>query len=133
MIALDTNIIVRFLVRDDEDQAQAVYRRFKQAEQERERLFVPLVVVLEVVWVLESAYKQLRPDILDSLSRMRYMPIFNFEQGRVVDQLLLAGRDEAYELSDLLIGLVSEHAGCETVLTFDKRVSRLPAFNLLQL
>jgi len=32
MTALDTNVIVRFLVRDDEEQALCVYKRFKQAE-----------------------------------------------------------------------------------------------------
>ena len=56
MIALDTNVLVRFLVRDDEKQAQIVYARFKQAESAREVLFVSLLVVLETIWVLESAY-----------------------------------------------------------------------------
>ena len=46
MIALDTNVIVRFLVRDDEKQAQVVYARLKQAEQAREILLIPLLVVL---------------------------------------------------------------------------------------
>ena len=55
MMALDTNVIVRFLVRDDEAQSNLVYKRLKKAELERERLFVPLVVMLEALWVLESA------------------------------------------------------------------------------
>ena len=67
MIALDTNVIVRFLVRDDEQQAQAVYARLKQAEAARETLFVPLLVVLETIWVLESVYDKSRQEILDSL------------------------------------------------------------------
>jgi len=46
MIAVDTNIIVRFLVRDDEKQAEAVRKRLKQAEAQREHFKIPLLVVL---------------------------------------------------------------------------------------
>lgn len=48
--------LARFLVRDDEKQAQQVYRLFKQAEEKGEALFVPLLVVLETLWILQSVY-----------------------------------------------------------------------------
>ena len=41
MKALDTNVLVRFLVRDDEQQAMAVYRKFKEAETNKEDFFIP--------------------------------------------------------------------------------------------
>lgn len=66
MKGLDTNILVRFLVRDDEAQAETIYKRFKQAESDKEVLFVPLLVVLETVWVLESVYERSIPDISGS-------------------------------------------------------------------
>jgi predicted nucleic acid-binding protein len=56
MKAIDTNIIVRFLVGDDEQQSQKAYHFFKKAESEKNEFFVPLLVILEVVWVLESVY-----------------------------------------------------------------------------
>jgi predicted nucleic-acid-binding protein len=49
MKALDTNVLIRFLVKDEKKQAEIVYRIFKQAESEKEILFVPLLVVLETV------------------------------------------------------------------------------------
>jgi predicted nucleic-acid-binding protein len=64
MKALDTNVLVRFLVRDDEQQAKAVYRKFKQAEAKKEVFFIPVLVVLETVWVLESVYEITRQEIL---------------------------------------------------------------------
>ena len=57
MKALDTNVIIRFLVRDDKQQAEIVYRLFKRVERKNETLFVPLLVVLETLWVLESVYE----------------------------------------------------------------------------
>jgi predicted nucleic-acid-binding protein len=41
MKALDTNVLVRFLVKDDEQQAKTVYRLFKQAESKAEAFFIP--------------------------------------------------------------------------------------------
>lgn len=57
MKALDTNVIVRFLGRNDEQRAQFVYQLYKKMENDKEVLWVPLLVVLEIVWVLESVYR----------------------------------------------------------------------------
>ncbi len=132
MIALDTNVIIRFLVRDDAKQAKAVYARFKKAEVARERLFIPLLVLLETLWVLESAYEMSRNNILDALEDLRRMPIFDFEADRVLDLLLTSGRKTSSDLSDLLISHSAECSGCDTVLTFDKKASKQPLFQLLK-
>ncbi|WP_411726310.1 hypothetical protein [Methyloglobulus sp.] len=49
MMALDTHVLVRFLVKDDDHQAQSVFRLYKQPEEKQEALFVPLLVVLETI------------------------------------------------------------------------------------
>jgi len=79
MKALDNNVLVRFLVRDDKRQAETIYRIFKKAESDREVFFVPLLVVLETVWVLESVYKIPRQEILYSINELILMPILKFE------------------------------------------------------
>ena len=132
MIALDTNIIVRFLVRDDKKQANAVYRRFKQAEADHATFFVPLVVVLETIWVLESAYDKYRGEILDALADMRSMPILRFEKDEVLQRLLAEGRSGNADLADLLIAHSAHSCGCEAGLTFDKQAARLSFFTILK-
>ncbi len=49
MKAVDTNILIHFLTGDDEQQAKKVYKIFKDAESENKELFVPLLVVLELI------------------------------------------------------------------------------------
>ena len=78
MKALDTNVLVRFLVKDDEQQAKAVYRKFKQTEVNQEVLFISVPVVLETIWVLESVYEATRQEILDSVDDLLLMPILRF-------------------------------------------------------
>lgn len=132
MIALDTNILIRFLVRDDEKQAQIVYARLKQAEAARETFFVPLLVVLETIWVLESAYDKSRQEILDSFDALKSMPILKFEKPQVLQSLLSEGKKSHADLADLLIALASQSCGCTGGLTFDKKASKIPFFQLLK-
>jgi predicted nucleic-acid-binding protein len=132
MIAVDTNVVVRFLVRDDKRQASAVHRRLKQAEADRERLFVPLAVVLETIWVLESAYDCSRTEILEAIHDMRRMPVFEFESDAAVERVLTDGPDSKADLADLLIAHAACAAGCEGGLTFDRGAAKLPFFTLLK-
>jgi predicted nucleic-acid-binding protein len=131
-VAVDTNVLVRFLVRDDEHQAALVFQRLKRAEDQRERLTIPLPVLLETLWVLESAYERSRQEILGALQALRHMPVFDFECESAVEGLIRNGNNVKADLSDVLIAHAAEAAGCETGLTFDKRAARLPFFQLLK-
>ena len=131
MIALDTNVIVRFLVRDDEKQAEAARRRLRQAETNRERLWIPLLVVLETIWVLESAYDRTRTEILDGFRAMRQMPIFEFQEDEAIERMLAEGDKSGADLADILIAESALASGCENGLTFDRGATRLPFFKLL--
>lgn len=69
MIALDTNVLVRYLVRDDEAQA-ATARSLMSSLTADQPGFVCREVILELVWVLERAYGLSREDIADALEQL---------------------------------------------------------------
>jgi len=131
MKALDTNVIVRFLLKDDERQAKIIYRHFKQVEADKEVLFVPLLVVLETIWVLDSVYEISRQEILESLNDLLLMPILHFEAQSAIQGFISSARETRVDLSDLLIAHSSKFSGCECVLTFDKRATKIKLFELL--
>lgn len=131
MKALDTNILVRFLTGDDPEQAQIVLDTFTSAEKEKTKLFVPVAVILETVWVLESAYEIPRDEIIEAISDLLLLPILEFEQHNAIPKLAVTARKVNTDLSDLLIGLVSRECGCDKVLTFDKKASRSEYFELI--
>jgi predicted nucleic-acid-binding protein len=132
MKAIDTNILIRFLTGDDELQARKVYSIFKNAESEKKTLFVPLLVVLESIWVLDSVYEISRTEILESISELLLMPIFKFDQHSAVQQLVHAAQGNKHDLSDLLIAQSAKINGCESVLTFDKEASEFKLFELIK-
>lgn len=130
MKAIDTNILIRFLIGDDELQAKKVYTIFKKAESEKKELFVPLLVILEMVWVLESVYDILRAEILDAINDLLLMPIFKFDQLSALQQFDHSSQGNTYDLSDLIIAHSAKTNGCETVITFDEKVSKFQLFEL---
>lgn len=68
--ALDTNVLVRFLVNDDEKQARITFRLFQQAEATKEKLYVSNLVILELRWVLGFSYEISRTDTLRALDQL---------------------------------------------------------------
>jgi len=132
MKAVDTNILIRFLVRDDRKQADLVYRKLKKTENDKEILFVPLLVVLETIWVLESVYDVSKQEILESIDELLLMPVFKFEAPGVISGVIKSASTSKLELSDLLIAHSAKRSGCEIVITFDKRASKSEFFELLK-
>ena len=131
MKALDTNVLVRFLVKDDERQSEIVYRVFRQAEMDNNTFFVPLLVILETLWVLESVYKLARNDILDSMNEVLLMPILKFEAQATIQRFIILARESKVDLSDILIACAAKLSGCESVLTFDKKASKFDYFEIM--
>ncbi len=131
MRALDTNALVRFLVKDDEIQAQCVYKLFKKSEEQQEMLFVPLLVVLETIWVLQSVYAITDEEILSALSTLLLMPVLLFESPPVIQGFIASAREVKHDLPDILIARSAKFANCQSVYTFDKKAAKFNYFELL--
>jgi predicted nucleic-acid-binding protein len=78
MKAIDTHVLVRFLVNDDPVQGEQVRQLFAAAERQREAFFVPILVLLETIWVLESAYQIHRPALIEAVGDLMLMPVRNY-------------------------------------------------------
>lgn len=132
MTGIDTNILVRFLVADDDAQTQCVYRLFKEAETKKNAFFISLPVLLELFWVLESVYNLPRRDILEAVTALTTIPVLKVDAESMVRGLLEDARKTSCELSDLLIAHVAAANSCNAVLSFDKKACRHPLFRLLR-
>jgi predicted nucleic-acid-binding protein len=125
---VDTNVLVRFLVGDDPEQASRARRLFERATAQGERIFVAQIVVCELVWVLGYAYDKSRSEIaagLASLLRTRQLVFEDVEQVQSALERYAAGHGD---LADWLIWERSRAAGVERVATFDTRLVRSPEF-----
>jgi len=131
MRALDTNVLVRFLVNDDAEQAAAAKNLLRRVEAAGDQLLVVTPVVLELIWVLEAVYDCKRAEILDALDNLTNLAALRFEHPERIRKLVALGRSTHRELSDLLIGICGNDVGHQKTLTFDVDASKSALFERL--
>ncbi len=128
MIAVDTNVLVRLLVNDPDSQAQvglakALLKRAKQ-------VYVPQIVQIEMVWVLETAYGFDKPAVITVLKHLQKTLLFVLQDDAQFDAALATFENHTADFSDYLI-----LSGClendHELFTFDKKFARLKSVKLL--
>ena len=132
MRGLDTNVLVRYIANDDLKQAEVVDRLFRECSLAGEDLFVPVIVLCELVWVLDRVHGQTKPQIVEVLERLLGLDLFRFEQESVVRQSLNSFRAGKASFPDYVIGEMSRQAGCRDTVSFDRDLRKAPGFTLLR-
>lgn len=130
MIGLDTNVLVRFLAKDDVRQVVLVRELLASFTAESPG-FVSTVTLVETVWVLRTAYRTPRMEIariVESLLRARGLVI---EDAPMHYLALRAYRTGSADYADVVIAEASRRAGCTEVVTFDQRAARSAGMRLL--
>ena len=128
MIALDTNVLVRFLVEDDEAQSRAAAAVITRAGRADEELFVSDIALCEVVWVLSSSYDIPKPEIVGILRRLLHARQLTFRASDVLASALEAYAGGKGDFADYLVREDARAAGCDSVLTFDKTLLKEDGF-----
>ncbi|UYP67596.1 type II toxin-antitoxin system VapC family toxin [Thalassobacter stenotrophicus] len=130
MIALDTNVLVRFLVQDDPEQAELATRVIEQLTDDA-RGFVSREVLIELVWVLERAYKLSRAEIAVALDGLLSATELDIEGSDEVAPALELYRNDGFGFADLMIAAAARRAGATEMVTFDRQAARLPGVHLI--
>jgi predicted nucleic-acid-binding protein len=128
MLGVDTNVLVRFLVRDDEVQFEKARRLIRRELGTGDEVFVSLPVLLETEWVLRSRYQMAKYEILSAISGLLDAAEVRFEDEPSVEETLFVWRDSAADFADCLIGAHNRRLGCRATATFDAKTVKLPDF-----
>ncbi len=128
MLGLDTNVLVRYLVRDDQLQFEKARRLIKRESSKGEPVLVSLLVLLETEWVLRSRYEFSKAEILSTFSALLDVADLGFEDEPSVEQALYSWKDSVADFSDCLIEARNLHLGCQVTATFDWKALKLPGF-----
>jgi len=131
MKGLDTNILVRFLVKDDRKQAEKASLYIRKAAAGGESCFINSIVLCELVWVLESAYQYDRRDIADVLERILATKQFEIERKDITRQAVHDYREGRGDLADYMIGRINQAQGCDVTASFDRALKNATSFLIL--
>lgn len=128
MIGLDTNVLVRFLVRDDEEQFARAERLIRRSANAGEPVYISLLVLLETEWVLRSRYKLEKSEIVGAFSELLSSMDLNFEDEPSIEEALFLWKDSPAQFADCLIGARHRALGCAGTATFDSDALKLPGW-----
>ena len=116
MLAVDTNLVVRYLTRDHPEESERARDLLAGGP-----VFVPVTVVLETEWVLRSLYRYAPVDRVAALRGFLGLPAVSVgDPDAVAAALDLA--DSGMDLADALHLSLSDH--CEGFATFERRLVR---------
>lgn len=131
MIGLDTNLLIRYLTKDDTAQYSKVKRLIDEAVERGERLLVNGAVLCEVTWVLETAYGYSRGEIADALEHILHTAQFDIERAHDARQALADFRSTRAGFADALLGRINRTLGAKQTMTFDRDLKALDTFKVL--
>lgn len=131
MPALDTNVLVRYIVQDDARQLAAARRFISRCVAEGSTLFVPVTVVLELEWVLRSSFEFGKDDVLLALSSLFSAADLSFESERALEVALQLFRKGSADFADCLHVALTAQAGEQPLWTFDKTAAKVDRARLL--
>jgi predicted nucleic-acid-binding protein len=127
-LGIDTNVLVRFLVRDDEAQFEKARKLIKREVAAGRRVFIGQLVLLETEWVLRSRYGLSKHQIVETISSLLDTADVQFEDEPAIEEALFTWKDAAADFADCLIGAKNRRLGCRATATFDAKAARLPGF-----
>ena len=131
MIALDTNVLIRYLTRDNPEQAEAA-RALLQGLTTDNPGFICREVVIEVVWVLERSYRFSRERIANIVVELVATDTLVIEDDNDVAQADAAYRQGSADFSDLMILSAANRVGAQPLYTFDRQFARLDGTELVE-
>ncbi len=124
MIALDTNVLVRFLVTDDQHQAEAARRLLEGLSNDRPG-YICREVAAEQAWVLERSYGFDRTRVAEAFTALAETAGIRIEEREDVAAVAAAASGGGPGLSDRLIVSASRRASATALFTFDHQVAAL--------
>lgn len=118
---VDTNVLLRLLIRDDEVKKKACERLLEKARRKELYLYVLPVVVMEIVWVLEKYYKLDRKTVRELAEAVINTSELNVMIEDVFRKALKLYEEKNVKFADAVIGYWGVDQGFSVVYTYDER------------
>ena len=127
---LDTNVIIRYLTRDDEEKAEACYQLFQRVNKGEERLATTETIIAEVAYVLSSNRAPYRLKHYEI--RARLLPIITMRGLRLphkqicINALNIYASSDSLDFEDALSVAHMQHQAITEIVSYDKDFDAFP-------
>ncbi len=130
MIGLDTNVLVRYIMQDDPKQSPKATRLIERLTTD-EPGFIPLVAIVELVWVLGSCYGLDREQIAAAIELLLRSKELIVDRADQVTRAQRRFKEGGADFADCLIERIAHGAGCGATMTFDAGAAKSAGMTLV--
>lgn len=120
-VVIDTNLLVRYLTGDDPRKAKAVDNLLSKAEKGELKIFIPSIVIAELVWVLESFYQMHSSEMAELVEAVLHTPGIEVTEKSIIASALKLYRTKNIDLIDAWIIEFAKEREIKTIYTFDRK------------
>jgi predicted nucleic-acid-binding protein len=120
LIGLDTNILLRILLRDDELHTSRARRLLEREGTRSGSLFVNRICLCEAVWTMTRSARLSRQRVAEIIEVWLATPALVIEDRETVQAALQLFRASRLDFADALLGLLNAKAGCTATYSFDE-------------
>lgn len=131
MASLDTNVLVRYLVQDNELQSLLARKWIRAAVRAGETLYIPITVMLELEWVLRSNFKFSKAQVTGRLSALLSCHELSFESEIATEIALAHYVKGSADFADCMHVALAHMAGESPLWTFDRAAAKVDGAKLL--
>ena len=128
MIAVDTNVLLRLTLMDDEEQLARAAALIESALTGRQSVFINPIVLAEYVWTLARTYRATRQEQSGAVRQYIDRPPYRLFDEALVRSALSAFDNSKADFADCLIGAMNQAVSAPVTYSFDKAASELEAF-----
>jgi predicted nucleic-acid-binding protein len=121
MIGIDTNVLIRYIMQDDEAQSPLANSLIESASPSN-RIYLSILVTIETIWVLKSVYGAPLDKIAEVVRGLATSSKVKMQDAEVFREVAETGFDRDY--MDSLIALAAKTAGCERFYTLDEKLAK---------
>ena len=118
---LDTNVILRYLIKDDEKMFQSVRSLFLKVEKGALILYIHSITIAELVWTLESFYGYNKEEIVNVLTRLINAEGIEVSDKETVQNALILYLDANVDYIDAYLASHAASSDVPTIFTLDKK------------
>jgi predicted nucleic-acid-binding protein len=131
VIALDTNVLLRLLLRDEPKQAAVAEKAFASSASPDEPAVINAVVLSEAVWAMRKVYALPKEKVVGILRGLLAQSDISVVPDEPTQRALAAWEQGGAEFSDYLIAEINREIGCSSTFTFDRAAAKAHGFTLL--
>lgn len=125
MRTIDANVILRYLTNDVPEQAKQVEELFNRVEVGNEDVFLPDIILADIIWILEKYYKQTREDIREWITAILSLQGLTFSDKKMALNALDIYVAKKIDWSDASAAIQMLQRDITEIYSFDKHFARI--------